>query len=167
MKRCSQCQEREGVINLTEIKSGEVRTVWLCAKCAAEKGIQTASAASETPLGSFLAGLGDPTAIAEPATPVEAICPGCGSTFRAFKDTGRVGCAICYTSFEVLFRDLLRRLHGSTQHTGTAYLSPRETGQLPRDPPSLQALRDQLRRAIDAEQFELAAELRDRLKEQE
>jgi protein-arginine kinase activator protein McsA len=38
---------------------------------------------------------------------------------------------------------------------------------LPRDLPSLQALRDQLKRAIDAEQFELAAEIRDRLKEHE
>ena len=167
MKLCNRCQEREGVINLTEIKSGEVRTSWICAKCAAEKGIQTTTGASESPLGSFLAALGDPAAEGEPVTPLEILCPGCGSTFRAFKESGRVGCAACYTTFEVPFRDLLRRLHGSTQHTGTAYLSPREPGQAPRNQPSTQALRDQLKRAIDAEQFELAAEIRDRLKDHE
>jgi protein arginine kinase activator len=59
-------------------------------------------------------------------------------------------------------RDLLRRVHGSSQHIGRRYESP-ATATLP-DGGTANELRDRLRRAVDAEQFELAADIRDRLR---
>ena len=59
-------------------------------------------------------------------------------------------------------RDLLRRLHGSTHHVGERYAE--------RGAPAAEArvetadLREQLRLAVETENFELAAELRDRLR---
>jgi protein arginine kinase activator len=166
MKRCSVCGEADGVVDLTHIEGGEVKTVHLCAKCAAEKGIQTPTALAETPLGGLLAAMG-----AEPARPLsggapDARCPHCGATLQDFRDTGRLGCADCYQAFAEPLRELLRRLHGSTHHTGRSYQGP---GVVPVAAPteSLDTLRDRLRRAIESEQFELAAELRDRLKERE
>jgi protein arginine kinase activator len=83
-----------------------------------------------------------------------------------FRATGRVGCAGCWTTFERPLRDLLRRLHGATRHTGEAYrvadpaaLTPAEARQRHRA-----ELREELAAAIAAEQFERAAELRDRLR---
>ena len=49
MKRCSHCGEGEGVVDLTHIEGGEVKTHHLCAKCAAEKGVQTPAALADTP----------------------------------------------------------------------------------------------------------------------
>lgn len=165
--KCSNCGEREGVVSLTTIVEGDVRTSSLCAKCAEEKGIETGVGVSDTPLGGFLAALGeslDPDAPLSAA--LETRCAGCGSTLRDFRETGRVGCAECYRSFDAPLRELLRRLHGSTHHTGTRYTGVPSVPALA--PPSSQReLRDQLRRAIEAEQFELAAELRDRLRETE
>jgi protein arginine kinase activator len=67
-------------------------------------------------------------------------------------------------------RDLLRRLHGSTTHVGDRYLAPGATADEPQpgelavtEDPAV-ALRDRLRVAVAAEDFELAAELRDRLR---
>ena len=167
--KCGNCGEREGVVSLTQIEQGEVRTVSLCAKCAAEKGIETGVGLAETPLGGFLAALGeslDPDAPLQGA--LELHCTGCGATLRDFREIGRLGCAECYRSFEVPLRELLRRLHGSTHHTGMRY-SGRDAGPAPASAPgdSLRELREQLQRAIQAEQFELAAELRDRLREHE
>ena len=165
--KCSNCGERDGVVSLTQIVEGDVRTVSLCAQCASEKGIETGVGIADTPLGGFLAALGEgagpDTAL---AAALEGGCPACGATLRDFRESGRVGCAECYLAFDVPLRELLRRLHGSTHHTGRRY-----AGTAP--PPaaiaeaSARDLRDQLRRAIDAEQFELAAELRDRLRERE
>jgi len=64
-------------------------------------------------------------------------------------------------------RDLLRRLHGSATHVGEQYcpahaLAPAD-GEAPRER-ELGELRDQLKRAVDMENFELAAELRDRIR---
>ncbi len=166
--KCSNCGEREGVVSLTQVKEGEVHTSSLCAQCAADKGIETGFAMADTPLGGFLAKLGEG---ADPDAPVmaalEARCPGCNATLRDFRETGRVGCAECYVTFDATLRELLRRLHGSTHHTGMQYDRGEAPG--PRAEPGQTdlELREQLRRAVEREQFELAAELRDRLRERE
>jgi protein arginine kinase activator len=59
-------------------------------------------------------------------------------------------------------RDLLRRVHGSAKHIGKAYRPP-QNESLERAA-ALGELRERLRRAIENEQFELAADLRDRIK---
>ena len=74
----------------------------------------------------------------------------------------RLGCAACYVSFDGHLRDLLRRLHGSSQHVGERYAIPGGDSADPRA--QLLDLKDQLRRAVDAENFELAADLRDRIR---
>ena len=88
-----------------------------------------------------------------------------------FRQTGRLGCARCYTTFEPPLRDLLRRLHGSTQHVGERYSAPPAAGLAEvagaagaAPDTRVSVLKEQLRRAVEAEDFELAAELRDRLK---
>jgi protein arginine kinase activator len=170
MKRCSQCGEREGVVDLTHIEGSEVRTLHLCAKCAAEKGIQTGAALADTPLGGLLAALGSEPA-GPLATPVgsglDQACPRCGATIQDFRETGRLGCSQCYSTFAEPLTELLRRLHGSAHHTGQRYVPPRP--EIPEQQTADRAaeLRERLRRAVEAEQFELAAELRDRLKEVE
>jgi protein-arginine kinase activator protein McsA len=63
---------------------------------------------------------------------------------------------------------LLRRLHGSAHHTGTSYSPPGTPhGAILAAPESVEELRARLRRAVESEAFELAAELRDRLRERE
>jgi protein arginine kinase activator len=167
MKPCSSCGEREGVVDLTQIEGGEVKTLHLCAKCAAERGIQTPAALADTPLGGLLAALGtDAVLKPEPALAADAACPECGATLQDFRDSGRLGCATCYQTYAEPLRELMRRLHGSGHHTGRSYQGPGSV-PTPAASESLQALRERLRRAIEAEQFELAAELRDQLKERE
>lgn len=167
--KCSRCQEREGVITLTTIEEGEVRQTSLCARCAAEKGIETGAGLAETPLGGFLAALGEAADVDAAAVPAaDGACPTCGATLKDFRETGRVGCATCYLTFEVPLRELLRRLHGSTHHTGMRYHSPEEVGTLPAPAETtVGELQEQLRRAVESEQFERAAELRDRLRGRE
>jgi protein arginine kinase activator len=89
-------------------------------------------------------------------------CSSCGSTLKDFRDSGRLGCGECYVAFDGHLRDLLRRLHGSSQHVGERYAVPGgDTG----DPRAqLLDLKDQLRRAVDSENFEAAANLRDRIR---
>lgn len=162
MSQCSACGQAKGVVDLTHIEAGEVKTVHLCAQCAAAKGIQTPAAVSETPLGGLLAALGTATS-APPGAVVEATCARCGSTLAEFRETGRVGCADCYDAFGEPLRELVRRLHGSAHHTGKAYQVP--GGGAPAAVEGISELKERLRQAIEREQFELAAALRDRLKD--
>ena len=168
MTTCQQCHEREAVVHLTEIAGETVSTVHLCGKCAAERGLAGDEAAGVNPLGSFLATLGKGGGFPASAATTGEACPGCGATLADFRASGRTGCPACWTAFERPLRDLVRRLHGATRHTGQRYDDP----ALAADPARAAAherarLRDALRQAVEAEEFEVAAELRDRLRDLE
>ncbi|MGI9037914.1 MAG: UvrB/UvrC motif-containing protein [Gemmatimonadota bacterium] len=157
---CEDCREREAQMQLTVIENGEMRTLDLCSACATQRGVPTS--ATPAPLADFLAQLGhEESSVAESGDP----CPFCGITEKEFRRTGRLGCSQCYAHFEPQLRGLLRRLHGSPQHVGKLYMSAgSEAGdRIAR----LSAMRRRLKRAVETEDFELAAELRDRIHEVE
>lgn len=162
--RCDQCHEREAVVHLTQIAEEQVVTVHLCERCAAEKGVESSASLGKTPVGTFLASMGKgiDLASAMPGLTPSGSCPSCHATLSDFRESGRLGCAECYRTFEGSLRDLLRRLHGSSRHIGERYAPPGEA--LLASLPSTDQLREQLRLAVEAENFELAAELRDRLR---
>lgn len=156
--RCERCGEREAVVHLHQVAGGEVTKVHLCERCAAEQGIAVVEAVAKTPLGQLVAALEKP---GEGGEAVPAACPACGATLDDFRTTGRLGCAECWQAFAGPLRGLLRRLHGATHHRGEQYLAAAGAGAdveaLVRD------LRARLQAAVAEENFELAAELRDRL----
>jgi protein arginine kinase activator len=159
---CEQCHEREAVIHLTQIVNEQVTTLHLCERCAAEKGVESPGALPKTPLGTFLAAMGQELPEQAPTPRNGDTCSRCGGSLQDFRESGRLGCPDCYRSFETPLRDLLRRLHGSTHHMGERY-ADRETAA-PAGRQQAAELREQLRLAVETENFELAAELRDRLR---
>jgi protein arginine kinase activator len=159
---CENCKEREAVINLTQVEHDTKVTHHLCEQCAQQKGVETGGAVMKSPLGTFLGALGKGGGTLLP-TPADGVrCAVCGSTLRDFRDSGRLGCDQCYVSFDFHLRDLLRRLHGSSKHVGERYEAPGASDADPRG--RLLDLKAQLRRAVENENFELAAELRDRIR---
>jgi protein arginine kinase activator len=118
---CEQCREREAVIHLTQIVNEQVTTLHLCERCAAEKGVESPGAVPKTPLGTFLAAMGQELPEQTPAPKAGDTCARCGGSLQDFRESGRLGCSECYRSFEIPLRDLLRRLHGSTHHMGERY----------------------------------------------
>jgi protein arginine kinase activator len=156
---CDQCHERDAVLNLTQIVENAVTQLHLCEKCAAERGIETTVSMPKHPLGEFLEAV-QQQALQLPGDATR--CSSCGTTLRDFRASGRLGCAHCYSAFEQSLRDLLRRVHGSAQHVGRTYAVP-NPALLERDA-SLGALRVQLQQAIEHEEFERAARLRDQIR---
>ena len=149
---CDNCKERDAVVHLTRIVDNAVSQLHLCEKCAAAKGVETTLSVPQHPLGDIL------QAVQQQATTTSedaAACAFCGATARDFRATGRLGCPHCYDAME-------RRLHGSSRHVGQRYETP--DTHVVEKPDTLHDLRDRLRRAVESEQFEVAAELRDRIK---
>jgi protein arginine kinase activator len=161
--QCDNCHERPAAIHLTQIVDNSVTTVHLCEECAAEKGVQTGASVTKLPLSGFLASVGQGAAAALPPGVDDRSCGFCGAKLQDFRETGRLGCPHCYDTFEQHLRDLLRRIHGSSQHVGEVYL-PATTAPFDDTQRTLAELREQLRRAVETENFELAAELRDQIR---
>lgn len=153
---CDSCGQGEAVVHLTQIVENQMTTSHLCEQCAAAKGLDTAEGQPNFALTDFLAQMGEAP---EQDASLEATCGFCGLTLAAFRETGRLGCSHCYATFDSHLRGVLRRIHGGTQHVGKVYL--------PSDPTVFErakraeGLRGRLRRAVESEDFERAAELRD------
>lgn len=158
---CDNCGSADAVIHLTQIVNNEMTTFHLCEKCAAAKGLETTEGPTSFPLTDFLAQMGGEEQHASPQGQ-DGRCAFCGLTFADFRETGRLGCPHCYATFEPHLRGLLRRIHGGTQHVGKVYLPPDPSAT--EKEKRLEGLRRKLERAVAAEDFERAAELRDKIR---
>ena len=78
-----------------------------------------------------------------------------------FSKVGRLGCGKCYEAFRPELTDLLRKIHGSHLHRGKVTTTISETAAPLKEE---RRLRDELKKAIDEEEFEKAAALRDQLR---
>lgn len=157
---CDNCGSTDAVVHLTQIVENEMSTHRLCEKCAAEKGLESTPEPVNFPLTDFLAQMGtDPMPEGESS---DSSCSFCGLTFADFRETGRLGCPHCYETYGPQLQRLLRRVHGGTQHVGKIYLPPDPSeSDLER---RLDGLKRRLNRAVDSEDFERAAELRDEIR---
>jgi protein arginine kinase activator len=156
---CENCGKNEAAIHLTQIQNNEMTTRHLCEVCAEGMGLSSGSSAS-APLADFIAQMGKgmlTETVSQPGT-----CPACGLSLADFKKTGRLGCARCWSVFDASLRGLLRKLHGGTQHSGKVYLPPHpsESDRTAR----IVSLRRSLARAVESEDFERAAGLRDQIR---
>lgn len=160
--RCDTCGTADAVIQLTKVKDNEMRVLHLCESCASEEGVDAVAqpaAAGTVQLADFLAQIGKN--VGEDAA-TAGQCPSCGLTPAQLKQTGRLGCVACYDHFDQHLRTLLRRLHGGTQHAGKVVLPP-DPGESDRKA-RVHSLRRSLRRAVETEDFEHAAALRDQIR---
>jgi protein arginine kinase activator len=159
---CDHCGQNEALIHLTQIVDNKMGTFHLCEACAAEKGLEPDPGVGNFPLTDFLAQMGQE---ARPQKLGGAACEYCALTLKDFKKTGRLGCSHCYVTFDDHLRSLFRRLHGATQHVGKVYLPP-DPSEAERNQ-QLSRLRRKLDRAVEREDFERAALIRDQIRQLE
>jgi protein arginine kinase activator len=154
---CCVCKEKEATVHLTQIVGDKMQKVDLCKQCAEKKGVNDPTGFS---LADLLLGLGASQEM-EQATGSDLRCPHCGFTQADFKKTGRLGCAGCYEVFGEGLESLLKSMHKGTRHVGKA---PAARQKVRVDRQKLESLQAELTQAIQAEDFERAAELRDEIK---
>ncbi|MBL8763374.1 MAG: UvrB/UvrC motif-containing protein [Phycisphaerae bacterium] len=166
--RCDLCGQPATVREVT-IKNGVQVEKHLCEACAKKQGFVVHSSLPQV-ITQIIAGA--PDAGAGPAQ----VCVSCGVTFAQFRQSGLLGCPSCYEAFESQLTPLLARAQeGGTHHVGKI---PKRLSSRPLGAGSpggaaiggdedrrarIDALRKQLSEAIQAEQYERAAKLRDEL----
>lgn len=157
---CSVCGTQEASIHLTEIINDQMIEVHLCENCAQEKGTDFKTHFN---FGELLSGLNDLGLAAKLDEKRPAgRCPQCGLTYDEFGKTGRLGCEACYTSFSKMLVPLIKRIQRSVQHIGKR---PAGVAPLAVKNYDLRQLRERLRKAVQSEEFEEAARLRDEIKQ--
>ena len=158
---CELCKETQATVHLTEIVNEQMTELHLCEACANQKGAQMESHFGLAELLGGLADFGKPPELEEVS---KETCPNCKMTFDDFRKVGRLGCSECYTAFKQGVGSLLKRIHGSTHHLGK---SPSRLAKPAKARAELMEFRRKLERAIETEEFEEAARLRDSIRQLE
>ncbi len=159
---CQDCNKNPATVNLTQIVNNEKLVLSLCKECAAKRGFHSPLDNVPFPLAEILAGFVKQQKLPSKAEDMPDLkCSNCGLTFEKFTHQGRFGCGECYRAFRSRLEMIMRKIHGSSLHKGKLPSSSSDT-QLPvREE---ERLENELKKAINAEDFERAADLRDKLK---
>jgi protein arginine kinase activator len=157
---CCACKEKPATVHLTQIVGEKMQKLDLCEDCAKTKGVNDPTSFSLAD-ADMLFGLGASQEI-EQATGMETKCPRCGFTQADFKKSGRLGCPDCYPTFAEGLGGLLKTMHKGTRHVGKVPESLRQSRDIS---DRLKNLQKKLTKAIEAEDFEEAAILRDEIKQ--
>ncbi len=145
---CTHCNQPCTVF-VTLVAGGKADTYGLCPTCP-----QLALLAPETTLPSLSLGL----KLSVPTPAGRGRCPSCGFRWEDFERTQRIGCPTCYETHQAHLNPTLSRIQPGVQHIGRR---PQPT--LEEKKAQLEQFKSQLKSAVQSEDFEGAAGLRDQI----
>lgn len=161
---CDKCKSKNAMVHYKQVINGQVTEYNLCEDCA--KSIEQPISFDNFFKGFMDIGYGDTLSKSERRSISRHQCPTCGYTIQDLQTSGKIGCSDCYKTFRDRLNPLLRNIHGSNIHIGKnsnrsiANNINEEEG----NNRELLELKAQLLKAIENEEYEKAAELRDRIK---
>ena len=160
---CQICGKSTATVHYTEVVNSKMTEIHVCQRCADEKGLKHSGPTQEPKkfdIAEKVAEMVDEVTSTDEDRIGHVQCPSCSMAYSVFKESGRLGCAECYEAFQFQLRPLLRRIHGDTRHRGKVPAGDGEGVSLSRQ---IQRLHDELQRAVEKEDFERAAEIRDEI----
>lgn len=165
MLKCDNCN-KPATVHLTEIRNGKKIEKHLCEQCAAQN--EGVPVKGHTPINELLTNFVMAHSGLQQQKELGTTCEACGITWAEFRQGGLFGCANDYTLFEKDLTPLLQRAHeGATHHVGKVPTRRGGTGVPMKRQVDLAKLRKELQRAVEAEDYERAAKLRDQIKQAE
>ena len=161
--KCQICNKNDANIVFTQIVNSEKMVLQICTECAKKKGISVEIEKPSQPqvssfIGSFTGIIGEKS---EKEIP-DLTCDLCGLTFAEFKNSGLFGCDKCHEAFGEHVSNLLKQIHGTDVYEGK---SPDKLSIEGETIQQLKELRAKLKHCIETEEYERAAELRDKISE--
>src|SRR5262249_42275961 len=158
--KCQSC-DNPATVHLTDIIQGTKKELHLCQACAEEQQLikqqeLNLPAILQTLIGQHVGPLTDELA--------RLTCPACGIKYMEFRAEGRLGCPNDYEVFRAGLEPLLQRIHRSGRHVGK---TPRHGPSLGKTSAEVIELRNRLREAVETENYEEAAHLRDLIRQKE
>jgi protein arginine kinase activator len=153
---CERCKKNHATLHLTAMELDQKpREIHLCDECARQTGVTLKFNFSVNEiLGSFLEPRPSPKA-------GQVRCPECGISYAEFKSKARLGCANDYEVFKAEVVRLFEKVHGAAEHVGK---TPNTVESSVRKEHELMRLKRDLESVVKSEDFEKAAQIRDRIR---
>lgn len=158
---CQYCHKNIANVHFTQVIDNNRIEMYICESCAREKGqFNFGGAFNINYLLQGLMGM-SPGVHHGNTVQVHPVCDKCGMSYEDFQKTGKIGCANCYEAYGDRLDSLLKRLHGSVEHSGKY---PEKVSGISRVSREIEKLKELLNKAIQDEEYEKAAVIRDKIK---
>jgi protein arginine kinase activator len=174
---CDKCHAKEATLHFRQEIEGEVIEMHLCEDCMQHYNIHFeilphSAFAFPISIAKFIEGIEElkfpkaflPSSIKDMAPVVKPSkrCSECKLSYAEFKESGKLGCSNCYSTFSQELQRILRKLHGNNiQHVGKLPSRVSPSLSIQRD---ITLLKKKLEQAIKKEEYEEAAKIRDKIK---
>ena len=158
---CEKCKKNQAIVHYTEIINGKKREVNLCNECASQEKEMNFNFDLPFSIKDIFSSLSYANKSDDFINAKQVTCPKCNSSYKRFRDIGRLGCNECYLTFKDQLIPMIQKIHGSTEHIGKV---PKKAGAKLRIKNKIKNLRTELNKAIQTEEFEKAAQIRDKIK---
>ena len=161
---CEDCGIRPAKFHLMTIINGDRVERNLCPACMARHQKQLPGLDFSNLAGILNSILENKTAAEQESrdsTYDDLVCEQCGMTYAEFQKCGMLGCAACYQAFKTQMAALLQSVHGNTQHAGRVPGGVRSGTSIRMN---IDRLKQKLQKAIQDEEYEQAAKLRDAIR---
>lgn len=156
---CEKCNKHAATVHLTEINPSNVKKeVHLCETCAQQI---TLPYKLQFSISEILSSLIEPVMNQMLKDTTDVKCPTCGMNYEMFHKKARFGCAQDYEIFKKGIVSILEKIHGSVHHVGK---TPQDVSPHILKEKELRDLQHELERLVKSEEFEKAAEVRDKIK---
>ncbi len=156
---CCFCKQKEAKVHYSKVEGNKIQKLDMCEECAKQKGFDDPTAYA---LADLLLGLGATQEFEGATGGTELKCPKCGFSQTDLKKSGRLGCPECYNTFASGLENLLKSMHKGTRHVGKVPMAAQQTRDITE---RIKSLQKRLDKAIQDENFEQAALLRDEIKQ--
>ena len=161
---CEKCLKRQAIVHMHQIINGQKTEVHLCQDCAGQSDSSLSFEQFLHGLLEVFGGMTDVSAQSPQRQETRHRCPVCGLSYEGFKRAGKLGCAECYQTFRREMDPILKNIQGSNRHEGKF---PHKAGAGMLNRRKIDKLKVELSKAIEEEQYEDAARLRDQIRELE
>lgn len=165
---CQNCKNKKATTYIKEAINGQIKEVYLCEDCAGKMGVD-ASFYFGGELSNFLSGFLGASGIKQNTE----VCDVCGMNFSELSKGGKVGCASCYDKFKNKLLPVIQKIHGDSVHRGkrpggsTLVVSKKNPTLAVSKISDVERKKLLLKKAVEEQNFEDAAVLRDEIKELE
>lgn len=166
---CENCKQRPATVTVTHTKNGEEYAEHYCNVCSEEIGYskETTEATQSMSIAQiFSSWFGVPdwstdAPLSTNSSQSASQCQSCNMTYEQFLQQGKFNCPHCYDAFSEQLPQIFKRIHnGATKHIGKVPSGLKESYQLKKE---IENLRQKMKEAIQEENFEDAAILRDKI----
>lgn len=147
---CDKCKQNNATFHSTVNINGNITETHLCENCAKGNKLFSFNEFLKPSFNDFgvLNDYSEPT------------CDSCGYTLSDFRETGMLGCANCYKTFNQIIMQNLSKIQPSLTHVGKKL---NETAGLSEIEKEIKKLELELKTAVNEENYELASEIKKKI----